>query len=74
MESSSSQKHKSKKNKKMEIKKENKIILGENNESIKNKKTSKTNKRINECIIQRKTQQFEKLDSQIKNIYNKISL
>ena len=67
MESSSSQKHKSKKNKKVEFKKENKIILGENNESIKNKKTSKTNKRINECIIQRKTQ-LEKLDSQIKNI------
>ena len=70
MESSSSKKKTPEKNDKLEnktdtkkeAKEETKSKLEKNNESIKMKEISQVDKRINECIIQKKIQPFEHLD------------
>ena len=53
---------------KKEAKEETKAKLEKNNESNKMKEISQVDKRINECIVQRKTQPFEQLDRQIMNV------
>ena len=76
MESSSSKKNKQEKNvkaesktdTKKEAKEETKAKLEKNNESNKMKEISQVDKRINECIVQKKMQPFEQLDRQIMNV------
>ena len=76
MESSSSKKKTPEKNDKpenktdtkKEAKEETKAKLEKNNESNKMKEISQVDKRIKECIVQRKTQPFEQLDRQIMNV------